>query len=230
MVKHLSNGEPAPELSPDKLHLYTMAYCPFAQRACLVVSHHNVDHDRININLRNKPSWFLDIFPEGKVPSIVKNGEKMVESDVISEHIDKVDGGAKLAAVSGDDVAVAKSWWNKTFPLFFPIYIKGEFDEFFPKLEVAFTEFETAIIKGPFISGDKVGLADYLVYPMFDRFEAVYLLASRPVPDATKYPKIINWIKAMRSLDAVKKESKTPEEHLNIMQSYMKKEVPNYDL
>jgi len=229
MVKHYSNGEPAPSLSADKLHLYSMAYCPFAQRACLVVSHHNVDHDRININLKSKPSWFLEIFPEGKVPSIVQNGEKMVESDVISEHIDKLNG-AQLATVSGEDVTVAKSWWNKTFPLFFPIYIKGEFDESFPKLETAFTEFDTAIIKGPFISGDKVGLADYLVYPMFDRFEAIYLLANRPTPDASRFPKIISWLKAMRNLDSVKKESMTAEQHVNVMKSYIKKENPNYEL
>lgn len=41
--------------------LYSMAYCPFAHRIRLVLSLKQIPHDIVNINLQNKPQWFLQV-------------------------------------------------------------------------------------------------------------------------------------------------------------------------
>lgn len=58
-------GSQKPEKVKDKLRLYSMEYCPYAQRARLVLLAKNVPHDIVNINLTNKPEWITEVHPDG---------------------------------------------------------------------------------------------------------------------------------------------------------------------
>uniref|UniRef100_A0A1I8FCK2 Glutathione transferase n=1 Tax=Macrostomum lignano TaxID=282301 RepID=A0A1I8FCK2_9PLAT len=57
--KHLESGEPEPQLKPNLLTLYSMRFCPFAQRTRLVLQHKQLPHQIVNLNLVRKPDWFL---------------------------------------------------------------------------------------------------------------------------------------------------------------------------
>ncbi|KAF4347758.1 hypothetical protein G4B88_002949 [Cannabis sativa] len=64
--------------------------CPFSQRVLLTLEEKKIPYNRHLINLSDKPAWFLQVNPGGKVP-IVKFDEKWVpDSDVISK--DSSDG------------------------------------------------------------------------------------------------------------------------------------------
>ncbi|XP_021295640.1 glutathione S-transferase DHAR2-like [Herrania umbratica] len=57
--------------------------CPFCQRVLLTLEEKKVPYKMHLVNLSDKPQWFLEISPEGKVP-VVKFDEKWVpDSDVI---------------------------------------------------------------------------------------------------------------------------------------------------
>ncbi|CAN1174070.1 Glutathione S-transferase DHAR2 [Linum perenne] len=57
--------------------------CPFSQRVQLTLEEKNVPYNPHFINIADKPKWFLDINPGGKVP-VVKFGDKWVsDSDII---------------------------------------------------------------------------------------------------------------------------------------------------
>lgn len=43
-----------------------MLYCPYAERARLVLKLKNVPHDIVNVDLKNKPEWLFQLNPEGK--------------------------------------------------------------------------------------------------------------------------------------------------------------------
>lgn len=49
------------------LRLYSMQFCPYAHRARLVLKAKEVPHDIVNINLAEKPEWYLNIHPEGTI-------------------------------------------------------------------------------------------------------------------------------------------------------------------
>ena len=49
----------------------------------------NVDFDVTYIDLRNKPSWFLEISPHGKVPVLEVDGNVLFESNAIAEFLDE---------------------------------------------------------------------------------------------------------------------------------------------
>nr|AZL93848.1 dehydroascorbate reductase 1 [Ceanothus thyrsiflorus] len=57
--------------------------CPFSQRVVLTLEEKKVSYKLHLINLSDKPKWFLEVNPEGKVP-VVKFDDKWVsDSDVI---------------------------------------------------------------------------------------------------------------------------------------------------
>jgi glutathione S-transferase len=46
-------------------------------------------HDIVYINLKNKPDWYLEKLPSGKVPAIIVDGEFIYESLIISDFLDE---------------------------------------------------------------------------------------------------------------------------------------------
>ncbi|MEQ9574512.1 MAG: glutathione S-transferase N-terminal domain-containing protein, partial [Rhodospirillales bacterium] len=52
---------------PDNFHLISAITCPWVQRAVIMLRAKGVDFDVTYINLREKPDWFLEISPHGKV-------------------------------------------------------------------------------------------------------------------------------------------------------------------
>ena len=50
------------------LKLISHKLCPYVQRAVIALNEKGVPFERIDIDLANKPDWFLKISPLGKVP------------------------------------------------------------------------------------------------------------------------------------------------------------------
>jgi glutathione S-transferase len=53
------------------LKLISHKLCPYVQRAVIALAEKGVPFERIDIDLANKPDWFLNISPLGKVPVLV---------------------------------------------------------------------------------------------------------------------------------------------------------------
>ncbi|KAF5733802.1 fiber dehydroascorbate reductase protein [Tripterygium wilfordii] len=63
--------------------------CPFSQRALLTLEEKKISYKMHLVNISDKPQWFLEINPEGKVP-VLKVDEKWVaDSDVIVEILEE---------------------------------------------------------------------------------------------------------------------------------------------
>ena len=60
-----------------KLTLISHELCPFVQRAAIALEEKGVKFERINVDLANKPDWFLAISPLGKVP-LLKVGDAVI--------------------------------------------------------------------------------------------------------------------------------------------------------
>ena len=83
-----------------KLTLISHKLCPYVQRAVIALNEKGVAFERVDIDLANKPDWFLKLSPLGKVPVLVVRSEAgevaLFESNVICEYIEDTQGGAKL--------------------------------------------------------------------------------------------------------------------------------------
>jgi glutathione S-transferase len=84
------------------LKMVSHKLCPYVQRAVIALSEKGVAVERIDIDLANKPDWFLKISPLGKVPVLLvetADGEAGVfESNVICDYIEDTQGRRKAAS------------------------------------------------------------------------------------------------------------------------------------
>ncbi|MBL1241713.1 MAG: glutathione S-transferase family protein, partial [OCS116 cluster bacterium] len=55
----------------SKLTLISHTLCPFVQRAAISLAEKGIEYERKDIDLGNKPDWFLKISPLGKVPLLI---------------------------------------------------------------------------------------------------------------------------------------------------------------
>ncbi|CAL5411632.1 unnamed protein product [Camellia sinensis] len=63
--------------------------CPFTQRVLLTLEEKKIPYKIHLINISDKPQWFLEANPEGKVPVIKFDEEWISDSDVIVSHIEE---------------------------------------------------------------------------------------------------------------------------------------------
>lgn len=74
--------------------LISFPLCPYVQRALIVLAEKNVPFERVDIDLANKPDWFLKLSPLGKVPVLQADDDVLFESQVIAEYLDEVTEGS----------------------------------------------------------------------------------------------------------------------------------------
>src|ERR1044072_3824574 len=99
---------------PASLKLISHKLCPYVQRAVIALKEKGVPFERIDIDLANKPDWFLKISPLGKVPVLVveRDGHEVAlfESNVICEYIEDTFPDAKLHPQDALDRAQHRAW------------------------------------------------------------------------------------------------------------------------
>lgn len=72
----------------QQLTLVSHALCPYVQRASIVLAEKGVAFTRRDIDLNDKPDWFLAISPLGKTPVLLAGDVPVFESAVICEYLD----------------------------------------------------------------------------------------------------------------------------------------------
>src|SRR6201987_4475175 len=71
------------------LKLVSHKLCPYVQRAVIALTEKGVAFERIDIDLANKPDWFLKISPLGKTPVLLVGDHAIFESAVILEYLEE---------------------------------------------------------------------------------------------------------------------------------------------
>lgn len=69
--------------------LVSFNLCPFVQRSVIALREKGVPYDVVYIDLADKPDWFLEISPFGKVPLLEVDGTVLFESAVINEFLEE---------------------------------------------------------------------------------------------------------------------------------------------
>lgn len=70
-----------------KLELITAEACPLAQRSHMTLLEKGLEFERIEVDLKNKPSWFEEASPYSKVPVLRYGDAKIYESTIINEYL-----------------------------------------------------------------------------------------------------------------------------------------------
>lgn len=196
-------------MGSTKYTLISHHLCPFVQRAAIALLENDVAHERKNIDLGNKPDWFLRLSPLGKVPLLVVDDETVLfESSVIAEYVNDMNGTGLL---SSDPLkrASQRAWIEFASQVIANIgHYYNATDE--KALEVAATQLsakwqklENILGDGPWFSGDKFSLVDAAFAPVFRYFETLERLTN--IEYFSKLPKVSAWRRALASRPSVQK-------------------------
>jgi glutathione S-transferase len=182
------------------LKLISHKLCPYVQRAVIALSEKRVPFERIDIDLANKPDWFLNI-SLGKVPMLVVTTDAgevaLFESNVICEYIEDTQAGAKLHPRDPLERAQHRAWMEFGSAILSDLWgLETTTDAavFEGKRQVIIAKFarvEAALGAGPFFAGHGFSLVDAVFAPIFRYFDVFDGGADLAVFRDT--PKVAKW-------------------------------------
>jgi glutathione S-transferase len=76
--------------------LVSHALCPYVQRAAIMAHEKAIALERVVVDLADKPDWFVERSPTGKVPLMMIGDITLFESAAIAEFFDEISGGGML--------------------------------------------------------------------------------------------------------------------------------------
>lgn len=197
-----------------KYKLISFPICPFVQRSTITLEHKGVPYDIEFIDLSDKPDWFLELSPLGKVPVLVVEEEDreivLFESAVINEYLDEITEGSLLPAdpllkarhralIEFASAGIGDAWMMGT--------AKSREDAFkhAAKLRDKFARLESELV-GPLFTGESLSLVDTATIPMLLR--AAW--TEEIVPELAlfaDFPKVTAWRDATMALEAVERSA-----------------------
>ncbi|XP_032234379.2 glutathione S-transferase omega-1 [Nematostella vectensis] len=228
---HLSNGDPRPPPG-DKLRLYSMRFCPYAERPRLVLAAKGVDYECININLKNKPDWYLaEPNPRGLVPMIeMPDGRLLPESLLCCEYLDELFPQNPMYpsdAFEKNRQRLLIDRFGKVTSSFYQMLMR-DMDEDALKgqtetLNKDLSLYENELKNRTFFAGEKPGMADFMLWPFFERF---CLLEGKYEISAKSFPALTKWISSMHQDPAVKDVEFSPALHRRNFVDSVHKGIP----
>jgi glutathione S-transferase len=170
-----------------------------------------VEFEVTYVNLRDKPDWFLEISPHGKVPVLKVDDEILFESNAIAEFLDET---VEPRLHPADPIKRAR---NRAWTDFVPDFSaalnkigyaksKEDMEEGLANAPKAMSRLERALAEergndGPYFNGDKLCLVDAAYAPFLQRFAIIEgVLNTGLLKD---FPLVQAWSDALTSTETV---------------------------
>jgi len=171
----------------------------------------NVGFEVTFVDLQDKPDWFLEISPHGKVPVLKVDDEVLFESNAIAEYLDEM---IKPRLHPANPTKRARNRaWTDFVPSFSSalskiVYAKTKeaMEDGLTKAPKALSRLEEALAvergnDGPYFNGDRLCLVDAAYAPFLRRFSiAEDVLGTGLLKD---FPLVQAWSDALLANDSV---------------------------
>ncbi|XP_076658502.1 glutathione S-transferase omega-1 [Halictus rubicundus] len=204
---HLGAGSQKPAEVKGQARLYSMKFCPFAQRIRLILSYKKIPHDIVNINLMNKPEWYFEIHSEGKVPAFVDvDGTVVVDSAVIADYLDEKYPEPPLYNESTKArYCELLDHYSKIVSIFSNCVHgkdKRPLSEITAEMSSLLEEFEKELAsRGTiFFGGSQPGMLDILMWPWIERRKSLSLIYKEPMSlNNGAFTHMVEWVQNMKA-------------------------------
>ena len=182
------------------LKLISHKLCPYVQRAVIALTEKGVAFERIDIDLANKPDWFLAISPLGKTPVLQVGETAIFESAVILEYLEET---APRPLHPADPLARAehRGWIEfgsavlSDIAGFYAAPDEATFKAKSAQLEGKFARLEARIKASSWFDGEEFSLVDAVFGPVFRYFDVFDEIADFGI--LAGKPKLARWRKAL---------------------------------
>lgn len=159
-----------------------MRFCPYAHRVHLALNAKHIPYHVVYINLSEKPEWYPEVNPNGKVPALQLVNEPnepfLTESLVLCEYLDEKYPDVPLYPKDPLEKANAKLLIERFGQIGAPYYrlvydtqYKNE-DELLDVIYKELDFFEDVLRErnATYFGGDLPNILDYAIWPWFERF------------------------------------------------------------
>lgn len=211
-----------------KLTLISFPLCPFVQRAAIALKEKVVDFDVTYVDLADRPDWFREISPLGKVPvlKVERDGQDPVhifESSVIVEYIEETTGGAKLYPEDALSRARQRAMMEFASQLLGDLwkYATAKQDEDQEGTAVAIREKFARLedeVDRPYFAGEDFSYVDAAFGPAFRQIDAIETQA--PTGLFSDFPRLNARRKSLESRDSVK--TAVPEDYVDLYLGFLR--------
>jgi len=188
------------------LTLVSHNLCPYVQRALITLAEKSIPHHRVYVSLADKPAWFTEISPLGKVPLLRVGDEVLFESSVICEYLDETTPGS-LHPQTPLERARHRAWIEYASTILNGIVglynarDAAEFADHGARLSDRFAWLERHLGPGPYFADDAFSLVDAAFGPTFRYFDTFESACGIRILDA--FPKVGRWRRALMSRPSV---------------------------
>jgi glutathione S-transferase len=191
---------------PAPLKLISHKLCPYVQRAVIALTEKGVGFERIDIDLANKPDWFLAISPLGKTPVLQVGDHAIFESAVILEYLEETEPKPLHPA---DPLVRAehRAWIEfgstvlNDIAGFYAAQDEATFKAKTSQLERRFAQLEIRAAASPWFDGEDFSLVDAVFGPVFRYFDVFDEIADFKI--LAGKPKLAQWRRSLAARPSV---------------------------
>jgi glutathione S-transferase len=182
------------------LKLISHKLCPYVQRAVIALTEKGVAFERIDVDLANKPDWFLAISPLGRTPVLLVGDTAIFESAVILEYLEETQP-KPLHPVDPLRRAEHRAWIEfgsavlNDIAGFYGAPNDVAFQSKTVQLEQRFARLEARVAASPWFDGQDFSLVDAVFGPVFRYFDVFDEIGDFGI--LAKKPKLAQWRKSL---------------------------------
>ena len=177
------------------------------QRAVIALTEKGVPFERIDIDLANKPDWFLGVSPLGRTPVLMVGEHAIFESAVILEYLEETE---KKPLHPVDPLRRAE---HRAFIEFgsavlndiaglYSAQDEAAFNAKAGQLEARFARLETRVAAAPWFDGEHFSLVDAVFGPVFRYFDVFDTIGEFGI--LANKPKLARWRECLAARPSVR--------------------------
>jgi len=191
----------------SRLKLISHKLCPYVQRAVIALTEKGTAFERVDIDLANKPDWFLKVSPLGKTPVLMVGEHAIFESAVILEYLEETQA-RPLHPADPLQRAEHRAWIEFGSAVLNDIaglYSAADEAAFKAKatqLEARFVRLEARVVAAPWFDGETFSLVDAVFGPVFRYFDVFDEIGDFGI--LAGKPKLARWRKSLAARPSVR--------------------------
>ena len=177
------------------------------QRAVIALTEKGVPFERIDIDLANKPNWFLAISPLGKTPVLQVGDKAIFESAVILEYLEETQA-KPLHPTDPLQRAEHRGWIEFGSTVlndivgFYAAKDEATFKAKAVQLQQRFARLEARVAASPWFDGETFSLVDAVFGPVFRYFDVFDEIGDFGI--LAGKPKLARWRKSLATRPSVR--------------------------
>ncbi len=189
------------------LKLISHRLCPYVQRAVIALREKGAAFERVDIDLANKPGWFLKISPLGKTPVLMVGDAAIFELAVILEYLEETEP-KPLHPRDPLRRAEHRAWIEfgstvlNDIAGFYAAPDEATFKARTAQLEQRFARLELRVVAEPWFDGAAFSLVDAVFGPVFRYFDTFDEIGDFGI--LTGKPKLARWRSSLAARPSVR--------------------------